>query len=63
MSWDGMEWMMGIEVVVNCAQPDGWKITSVDSNVKQFLSEGGSLGIYIRSLSPQLLGSDWSGVV
>ena len=35
---------MGIEVVIDCAQPDGWKITSVDQNVKLFLSGGGSLG-------------------
>ena len=46
----GMGWRMGIEVVVDCAQCDGWKITSVDPNVKQFLSKGGSLGSYIRSL-------------
>ena len=39
-----------VEVVVDCSQPDGWKITSVDPNVKQFLSEGGSLGSHIRSL-------------
>ena len=46
----GMGWRMGIEVVVDCAQPDGWKITSVDPNVKQFLSGGVSLGRHIRSL-------------
>ena len=30
----GMGWRMGIEVVIDCAQPDGWKITSVNPNVK-----------------------------
>ena len=44
----GMRWRMGVEVVIDCAPPNGWKITSVDPNVKQFLSEGGSLGSYIR---------------
>ena len=43
----GIGWRMSVEVVIDCAQPDGWKITSVDPNVKQFLSEGGS---YMRSL-------------
>ena len=46
----GMGWRMGIEVVIDCAQPDGWKITSVKPNVKQFLSGGGSKGSHIRSL-------------
>ena len=46
----GMGWRMCVEVVVDCAQPDGWKITSVDPNVKQFLSGSGSLGSHIRSL-------------
>ena len=46
----GMGCRMGIEVVIDCAQPDEWKITSVDLNVKQFLNGGGSLGSYIRSL-------------
>ena len=46
----GMGWRMGIEFVVDCAYPDGWKISSVNPNVKQFLSEGGSLGSCIRSL-------------
>ena len=46
----GMGWRMDVEVVIDCAQPDGWKVTSVNPNVKQFLSEGGSLGSYIRSL-------------
>ena len=46
----GMGWRMCVEVVVDCAQPDGWKITSVDPNVEQFLSGGGSLGSHIRSL-------------
>ena len=59
--WDGMEdghrsghWL---------CQPDGWKITSVDPNVKEFLSKGGSLGSYIRSLWPQQLAPDRSDVV
>ena len=46
----GMGWRMGVEVVIDCAQPNGWKITSVNPNVKQFLSEGGSLERYISSL-------------
>ena len=46
----GMGWRMGIEVVIGCAQPDGWKITSVKPNVEQFLSGGGSEGNHIRSL-------------
>ena len=46
----GTGWRMGIEVVIDCAQPDGWKITSVKPNVKQFLSGGGSEGSHIRSL-------------
>ena len=46
----GMRWRMCVEVVIDCAQPDGWKITSVDPNVKVFLSGGGSLGSHIRSL-------------
>ena len=49
-AYPGMGWRMGVEVDIDCDQPDGWKITSVDPNVKQFLSEGGSLGSYIRSL-------------
>ena len=43
-------WRMCVVVVVGHAQPDGWKITSVHPNVKQFLSGGGSLRSYIRSL-------------
>ena len=58
-----MGWRMGVEVGIYCAQPDGWKITSVDPNVKQFLSGGDSLGSYIRSLWPQQLAPDRSGVV
>ena len=46
----GMAWRMCVELVVGCAQPDGWKITSVEPNVEQFLSGGGSKGSYIRSL-------------
>ena len=38
----GMGWRMGIEVVIDCAQPDGWKITSVEPKVKQILSGGDS---------------------
>ena len=41
-AYPGMGWRMGIEVVIDCAQPDGWKITSVKPNMKQFLSGGGS---------------------
>ena len=58
----GMGWRMGIEVVIYCAPPDGWKITSVDPNVKQFLSKDGSIGSYIRSLWPQQLAPDRSWV-
>ena len=46
----GMGLRMGIEVVIGCAQPDGWKITTVEPTVKQFLSRGGSKGSHIRSL-------------
>ena len=46
----GMGCRMGIEVVIGCAQPDGWKITSVKPNVEQFLSGGHSEGSHIRSL-------------
>ena len=59
----GMGWRMCVVVVVGCAQCDGWKITSVDPNMEQFLSKGGSLGSYIRSLLPQQLAPDRSGVV
>ena len=45
-----MGWRMCVEVVVDCAQPDGWKITSVETNVEQFLSGGGSKASHIRSL-------------
>ena len=41
---------MSVELIIGCAQPDGWKITSVEPNVEWFLSEGGSKGSYIRSL-------------
>ena len=58
-----MRWRMSIEVVIDCAQPDGWKITSVNLNVKQFLSGGGSWGSYIRPLWPQTLAPDRSVVV
>ena len=46
----GMGRRMCAEVVIDCAQPAGWKITRVDPNMKQFLSGGGSLGSHIRSL-------------
>ena len=46
----GMGWRMGIEVVVGCAQCDGWKIASVKPSVEQFLSGGGSKGSHIRSI-------------
>ena len=46
----GMGWRMGVEVVIGCVQPGGWKITSVETNVEQFLSRGGSEGSHIRSL-------------
>ena len=46
----GMGWKMCVELVVGCAQPDGWKITSVEHNVEWFLSGGGSKGSHIRSL-------------
>ena len=59
----GMGWRMGIEVVIHCAQPDGWKITSVKPNVECFLSGGGSEGSHIRSLWSQHLAPDRSGVV
>ena len=46
----GMGWRMCAELVIGCAQPDGRKITSVEPNVEQFLSGGGSEGSHIRSL-------------
>ena len=46
----GMGWRMCVEVVVGCAPPDGWKITSVEPNVEWFLSRGGSKGSHIKSL-------------
>ena len=46
----GMGWRMCVELVIGCAQPDEWKITSVKPNVEQFLSGGGSEGNHIRSL-------------
>ena len=49
-AWPGMGWRMCVELVIGCAQPDGWKITSVKPNVEQFLSGGGSEGKHIRSL-------------
>ena len=46
----GMGWRMCVELVIGCAQPDGWKITSVEPNVEWFLSGGDSKGSHIRSL-------------
>ena len=46
----GMGWRMCVELVVGCAQPDGWKITSVKPNVEWFLSGSGSKGSHMRSL-------------
>ena len=46
----GMGWRMCVELVVGCAQPDGWKITSVKPNAERFSSRGGSEGSHIRSL-------------
>ena len=46
----GMGWRMCVELVIVCAQPDGWKIISVEPNVEWFLSGGGSKGSHIRSL-------------
>ena len=46
----GMGWRMCVELVIGCAQPDGWKITSVEPNLELFLSGGGSEGSHIRSL-------------
>ena len=46
----GMGWRMCVELVIGCAQPDGWKITSVEPNVEWFLSGGGSKGSHRRSL-------------
>ena len=49
-AYPGMGWRMCVELIVGFAQPDGWKITSVQPNVEQFLSGGGSDGGHIRSL-------------
>ena len=46
----GIGWRMCVELAIGCAQPDGWKITSVKPNVEWFLSGGGSEGSHIRSL-------------
>ena len=47
----GRGWRMCVEVIIiGCAQPDGWKITSVKPNVEWFLSGAGSKGSHIRSL-------------
>ena len=61
MPQDGIEGVC--RVVIGCAQPDWWKIPSVDPNVEWFLSRGGSLGSHIRSLLPQQKTPDKSGVV
>ena len=49
-AYPGMGWRMCVELIVGCAQPYGWKITSVEPNVEWFLSGGGSKGSHIRSL-------------
>ena len=49
-AYPGMEWRMCVELIIGCAQPYGWKITSVKPNVEWFLSGGGSEGGHIRSL-------------
>ena len=54
---------MCVGVVIGCAQPYGWKITSVEPNVEWLLSGGGSKGSHMRSLWPQHLAPDRSGVV
>ena len=41
-AYPGMGWRMCVELVIDCAQPDRWKINSVKSNVEWFLSGGGS---------------------
>ena len=46
----GVGWRMCVELIVGCAEPDGWKITSVKPNVEQFLSGGGSKGSHIKSI-------------
>ena len=61
MPWSGMEGVY--RVVIGHAQPDRWKITSANPNVEEFLSGGGSSGSHIRSLWPQQLTPDRSGVV
>ena len=45
-----MGWRMCVELVIGCAQRDGWKITSVKPSVEWFLSGSGSEGSHIRSL-------------
>ena len=49
-AYPGMGWRMCVELIVGCAQPYGWKITSVKLNVERFLSRGGSKRGHIRSL-------------
>ena len=41
MTQGGMEQVC--RVVIGCAQPDGWKITSANPNVERFCSRGGSI--------------------
>ena len=62
-AYPGMGWRMCVELIFGCAQPYGWKITSVKTNVEQFLSGGGSEGGHRRSLWPQHLAPYRSGVV
>ena len=49
-AYPGMGWRMCVELIIGCAQPYGWKITSVKTNVEWFMSGGGSDGGHIRSL-------------
>ena len=48
-AYPGMGWGMCVDLIVGCAQPYGWKITSVEPNVEWFLSGGGSKGGHRRS--------------
>ena len=50
----GMGWRMCVEVVIGCAQPDGWKITSVKPTVEWFLSGSGSEGSHISHNDPSI---------
>ena len=63
MHTQGWDFRMCVELIVGCAQPYGWKITSVETNVELFLSGGGSEGGHWRSLWPQHLAPCRSEVV